>query len=202
MILQPMSIYYCSYGNWHNDPNPVLWVFHSTSAYTEGLNIRYLPSSRRMALFRMIRQLLGVGGGRMAYNGRMIYEIIKRNYPDFAKISYRKYFSTYLTGTVVNKGLSPFTPLMALYLKVNSMVGRTTSNYLQTRARADMVVKELNKVLFDRAAKNMLDFANIQTGYNPSAGGTPPGAITPGQLPPSSIRGNTPQTPQTPQGPV
>ena len=163
---------------------------HSTSQYTEGLNIRYLPPGRRFAFLGMIRMLLNTSGGKLKYNGKIIYEIIKRHYPDFAKIAYRKYFTTYLTGTVVNEGLNPVTPLMELYIKVrNFFTAKSTSNYLDTKAKQDTVIsREVNRALYDRRSKNML--VGEQKAYQPGGtGGQPPGVVTPGQVPPNRVRG-------------
>ena len=177
MILRPMSVYYCAYTNFHHDPNPCLFVLHSTMQYTEGLNIRYLPPYRRFAFFGMLRQLMMVGGGTMSYNGKILYEIIKRNYPDFSKVSYRKYFSYYLTGVAINEGLNPVSPLMELYIKTQNLVAQSTSNYMHMKAKNDSVVNEVNRILYDKRTKEMQNLENMgNTGGGTS---TPPGSIMP-----------------------
>lgn len=195
MLLTPMKIHYCHYSNFHHDPNPVLFVLHSDSKYCEGLNLRYLPSSQRGAFYAMVRRLRSAASGRMVYNGVMMYSIFKRYYPQFSKIAYRKYFSVYITGTMINDALNPVSPLMELYMKTQNLIANATSNFLEMRSRGDLIAKEVNTALYEtRADAYKQQQSKI---YDPNRPATPPGTVTPNQVPPSTIRNIQPIQPGT-----
>lgn len=161
----PMKVYYCQYSNWHHDPTPVLFNMHSDSRYTEGLNIRYLNLFQRAQFFYMILKLSRVAGGKFVYDGRMMYAIIKKYYPAFAKVAYRKYHTSMLTGVLVNNALSPVTPLMELYIKTENMIHQGTSNFMYNKAKNDNVVKSMNVALFWLRNKGMSE--QEKKTYNP-----------------------------------
>lgn len=179
MILKSMAIHYCSYSNQHHDPNPILFCMYSDSKYTEGLNIRYLSIAQRGAFFGMIRKLQGVGalknrvGGvgpkvynTFAYDGVMLYAIIKKYYYHFAQVAYRKYFSKYLKGVLVNDSLNAYSPLIDVYMKMQTMMGpRATNNYLMTRAKNDEVIRNVNTALWRTRVREMDTNENV---YKPN----------------------------------
>ncbi len=165
MIFTPMKIYYTTYSNFHNDPNPVLFIMHSDSQYTEGLNIRYLSMARKSAFYHMIRILKEVGseeGKTFYYTGSMMYAIIKKYYPDFAEIAYRKYFSNFLSGKLVNDALAVSSPLTELYLRINSSMAESTSNIYERRAANDMAVRVTNQQLYDSRIEEMQEYENLR----------------------------------------
>lgn len=175
MLFTPMKIYYCTYSNFHNDPNPVLFVMNSTSKYTEGLNIRYLSPARKSAFYNMIRRLADVRTSvdlldgkeeevnvKFHYTGQMMYEIIKKYYPDFAHVAYRKYFSYYLVGKIVNDSLNASSPLTELYIRTQALLNQSSSNILQNRARKDRVVNEVNNQLISTRVEDMKKYDGLE----------------------------------------
>lgn len=166
MILAPMKIYYTTYSNAHHDPNPLLFVMHSDSKYTEGLNIRYLSMARQSAFYNMIRILAEVreeeSGEQFFYTGPMMYAIIKKYYPDFAKIAYRKYFTNFLFGKIVNDALNAVSPLMDLHLRTQALINESTSNLLERRAKNDMAVRVTNDYLYQTRVEEMRGYENLR----------------------------------------
>jgi len=200
MLFTPMKIYYCTYSNFHNDPNPTLFVMHSTGDYTEGLNIRYLSGARRAAFFNMIRRLASVGSeqelpeggkamvpGTFHYDGQMMYAIIKKYYPDFAYVAYRKYFSRFLTGKIINDTLNSASPLTELYLRTQALMNQATSNFLEMHAKNDESVKEINRALYGSRVEDMRNYENLQYTVQKAPG--PSVTSIPGQQSPEDEEG-------------
>lgn len=176
----------CSYSNFHNDPNPLLFCLYSDGKYTVGLNLHYLLPTQRFAFFGMIRKLAAVGQKQnmvFHYNGEMLYEIIKKYYPRFAKIAYRKYFSMYLMGTLVNDCLNAASPLMNLYLKAQNLQSQASENLLEKKAKNEPYANEVNKYLKDTRSKGMNDYEDVKFNMKklPGPSVIPPDQTTPQQ---------------------
>lgn len=203
MILKPLAIYYCTYSNFHHDPCPNLFVLHSDGKYTEGINLHYLLPTRRWAFFNMIRKLAAVGADKgmvFHYNGEMMYNIIKKYYPDFAEVAYRKYFSMYLMGTLINDALNAASPLMTLYLKTQNMMSKSSQNYLEMKAKNEPYAKEVNKFLTNTRVDSMKNYEDMKFSVQklPGPAAKPPDTEEPDKTKPGARKKSaSPFAPET-----
>jgi len=103
-FFQVGSVYTTNYYNFKNDPNPLLFVFDSDVKYTYGINLNYLDNreQKRMAEFIMKYSVIL---GTLAMTGTLLYNLFLRETPDLVDKAYRNYFTQYLRGYMVSKGL-------------------------------------------------------------------------------------------------
>jgi len=170
---------------------------------THALNVHYLPPAYRMAFFNMIRTIINSqnkSGIHTYMDGKMIYEMLKRSYRYVPKFSYRTYFSQYLVGLEISHGLNAINPLLDLYVKTMNLQAKATSNFMLNKAQNDPMVREINKLFWDKRTKEMEQAT--ATSYRPPATIQPnqprPTQVTPQQL--RQIYANT-QQPQQPGQP-
>lgn len=179
---------YSQYNNFHHDPSPLIFILYSDTMKTHALNIHYLIPAHRFAFFNMLRNLINAQnktGIHMYYDGKMIYEMLKRSMPIINKFSYRTYFSAYLNGISISEGLNAVNPLLDLYTKVMNLQANATNNFMLNKAKADPMVREINKIFWDKRTKEMQQ-ATVST-YRPPA--TPqPNQVRPTQVTPQQLR--------------
>lgn len=105
MQLEPGSLYFCNYGNFHRDKNPLLFVLYSDFSYTIGLNIHYIYSgdfNKLSTMFVEIENDRKVKNIFFKNNRRWYYDWLKQKYPEFIEQSFRVYHSPLLMGTLTN----------------------------------------------------------------------------------------------------
>jgi len=103
-FFQVGSIYTTNYHNFKRDPSPLLFVFDSDVKYTYGINLNYLNSGDQKRMAEFIMKYSVVLGG-LAMTGTLLYNLFLRETPDLVKTAFRNYFTQYLRGFLVSKGL-------------------------------------------------------------------------------------------------
>lgn len=104
---KPGFIYSCTYSNYHNDPNPMLFVLAANEFDVWGLNIYYLKKNQIHKLQSLIQAIRNsVQGEKNFHNPKEFYHrFLKHQYKDLIDISFRRYKNRWLMGSAQNGGI-------------------------------------------------------------------------------------------------
>jgi len=97
------AFYYGNYSNWKHDPTPLIFVMHSDSGYTHGINTHYMSRPDKEWFGRMI-YLLKKGG--QVIDGLRMYRLLKLRRKSIIDTCYRVYFTNLLDMKMVGAGLT------------------------------------------------------------------------------------------------
>ena len=130
------KIYATTYSNWKHDSLPLIWVLYSDSYKTHGINLHYFPQPLLHQFILFIKKFSQRFDANLEPNlGRILYRIIKKYYPHWAKQSYRTYFTNMLNGHLVNEGITA---------PVQNIINPTPS---KSKEDKDLMARMLNKNL-------------------------------------------------------
>lgn len=103
------AIYYGSYSNFKNDPNPLIFCMYSGPQYTHGINIHYLSIGDKIWLGNLIYM---VKRGGQVIDGYTLYKLLKMRRMSIVDAAYRVYFTNLLNMRMVSAGITPLDRLI------------------------------------------------------------------------------------------
>lgn len=115
---------------------PLIFVLYSDSFKTHGIQLHYFPQPLLHQFILFIKKFsMRFDANKEPNLGRILYRIIKKYYPQWAKQSYRTYFTNMLNGHLVNEGIT---------FPVNQMISPTPTKSDEDK---DLMANMLNKNL-------------------------------------------------------
>jgi hypothetical protein len=133
----PGKIYYATYTNFKHDRNPLILVFYSSptpEGLTHALNLHYLPSNYLLQLIEFLKKFEKKFNYTNLNLGKTLYKIFKNYFPNILKLAYRTYKTRYLSGILINEGITTPSP---------TIVHPTITFQIKN----DQIVKLLNEAL-------------------------------------------------------
>jgi len=101
------KIYATRYLNWKHDATPLIFVLYSDVNKTHALNLHYFPQPLLVQFILFVKKFNKKFPIPPTPNfGRVLYRIIKKYYPNWAKVAYRTYKTSLLSGYLINDGIT------------------------------------------------------------------------------------------------